>query len=133
MKKVLLFSLLIFSISAFSQTTLNGKYACCRNTFVLTAKPNNQYTLVRNSLDVDDSNKGSTTINGKIVKSDEGYTLIPSTFKTIQKIYSKKKKKKIWMLMPTTSSLKKSVYLKVENEELFWKQEQDWQKLYKSE
>ncbi len=35
--------------------------------------------------------------------------------------------------MPTTSSLKKSVYLKVENEELFWKQEQDWQKLYKSE
>ncbi len=94
MKKVLLFSLLIFSISAFSQTTLNGKYACCRNTFVLTVKPNNQYTLVRNSLDVDDSNKGSTTINGKIVKSDEGYTLIPSTFKTIQKIYSKKKKKK---------------------------------------
>ena len=119
MKKVLLFSLLIFSISAFSQTTLNGKYACCRNTFVLTVKPNNQYTLVRNSLDVDDSNKGST--------------LIPSTYKTIQKIYSKKKKKKIWMLMPTTSSLKKSVYLKVENEELFWKQEQDWQKLYKSE
>ena len=91
MKKVLLFSLLIFSISAFSQTTLNGKYACCRNTFVLTVKPNNQYTLVRNSLDVDDSKKGSTTINGK------------------------------------------SVYLKVENEELFWKQEQDWQKLYKSE
>lgn len=133
MKKVLLFSLLIFSISAFSQTTLIGKYSCCRNTFVLTLKPNNQYTLVRNSLDIDDSNKGSTTINGKIEKTDEGFTLIPSSYKTIQKIYSKKKKKRIWMLMPTSLSLKKSVYLKVENEDLFWKQEHDWQKLYKSE
>ena len=92
-----------------------------------------QLNVESKEIRLDDSNKGSTTINGKIVKSDEGYTLIPSTFKTIQKIYSKKKKKKIWMLMPTTSSLKKSVYLEVENEELFWKQEQDWQKLYKSE
>lgn len=35
--------------------------------------------------------------------------------------------------MPTSSVYKKQVFLKTENDDLFWKQENDWQKLYKSE
>ena len=132
MNKFLLSIVLLVSASAFSQTNLTGKYACCRNTFMLTLMPNNEYTLVRNLLDVDDSNKATTTISGTFKKTDEGFTLVPSRYKTVQKLYSKKKKKKIWMLMPTASSQKKIVFLKMENDELFWKQESDWQKLYKS-
>ncbi|MFN8281685.1 MAG: hypothetical protein U0U67_00620 [Chitinophagales bacterium] len=133
MKRLLLLGVILLTVAAFAQNNLTGQYACCRNTFMLTLKPNNEFTLVRNILGVDDSRTGTTTVKGKIEKTNEGFKLVPSTYQTVQKLYSKKKKKKIWMLMPTSSVYKKQVFLKTENDDLFWKQENDWQKLYKSE
>lgn len=113
-----------------AQELASGKYACCRNSFVLSVKSTN-YTLVRNSFGVDDRNTSSTTIKGKIVKTDAGYTLKPTSIKTTKLAYSKKYKKKILMKFPNPKEYSKSVNIIWENGNFYWLNgDQSKQQLY---
>ncbi len=124
-----LLTVLFFTVTLHAQELTKGTYSCCRNTFVLTVNGSN-YKLSRHTLGIDDRNTTTTTIKGKIIKTDKGYVLKPTSYLTTKTLYSKKYKKKIPMKFDTPKSFKNEITIVWEEGNFYWKYGENKQQLY---
>lgn len=124
-----LLTVLLFAVTSQAQELTKGTYSCCRNTFVLTIN-GSSYKLIRTTLGMDDRNTSTTTVKGKITKTDDGYMLNPTSYLTTKTLYSKKYKKKIPMKFDTPKSFRNEIKLIWEEGNFYWKEGENKQQLY---
>ncbi len=116
--------------TVYAKPALKGTYACCRNSFMVKFKSNNQFEVTRTNFGPTDEITGNTKIYGTYTTDGNIVTLNNQTQKTIQIKYSRKFKKDIPMWMPTPKKYKTNIALKMDNEQLYWKSGTEWQVLY---